>query len=150
MTGENNKKGCNNKILISTWMLVSMVCMLSVSDMLGMMPQVTQIDPCEAMEKINKNPNYYTEFMKIFKDDKNLIKRNCFCCGGIDIEHTKLPKDIGNAVEAVPCTIYGYIMYRFEIKNGNAKVVDIWNVGNGTCEAFDNLILEIYKAPSTS
>ena len=35
MTGENNKKGCNNKILISTLMLASMVCMLSVSDMLG-------------------------------------------------------------------------------------------------------------------
>jgi hypothetical protein len=35
MTCEGNKKGCNNKILISTLMLASMVCILNVSDMLG-------------------------------------------------------------------------------------------------------------------
>ena len=84
MTGENNKKGCNNKIRIRTLMLVSMVCMLSVSDMLGMnAPEGYPLDPDEAMEKINKDPKYYEAFMEIFKDQKNLIKRNCCCCGRI-------------------------------------------------------------------
>ena len=42
MTCENNKKGCNNKIRISTLMLASMVCMLSVSDMLGGVEEIIE------------------------------------------------------------------------------------------------------------
>ena len=68
MTGENNKKGCNNKILISTLMLASMVCMLSVSDMLGMnAPEGYPLDPYDVMEKINKNEEALKDFYKIFE-----------------------------------------------------------------------------------
>ena len=58
MTCEGNKKGCNNKILINTWMLVSMVCMLSVSDMLGSEThKPTDDDICKALRKKHKNIN---------------------------------------------------------------------------------------------
>ena len=150
MTCENNKKGCNDKILIRTLMLVSMVCILSVSDMLGMEPQRTAIDPDEAMEKINKNPNYYKEFMKIFKDHKNLIKRNCFCCGDIDIEHTKLPttKENGNKSSVA---LDSYIIDHFILNKKGVAEIDIDRLSTtGTCKAFDSIILEIYNTPSPS
>ena len=146
MTCENNKKGCNNKIRISTLMLVSMVCMLSVSDMLGMKLQGTQIDPDEAMEKINKDPKYYEAFMEIFKDHKNLIKRNC-CCGDIDIKRTMLPTLEGNGNES-SCVLSSYIRYRFTLnKEGGAETDKDWSLTMRTCKAFDDLILSIYKAP---
>ncbi len=149
MTCENNKKGCNNKFLISTLMLVSMVCMLSVSDMLGMEPQVTQIDPYEAMEKINKNPNYYKEFYKIFEGREDLIKRNCCCCGDIDIKRTVFPRDSKSARALFLCTISDYIYNRFKLKNNNATIADDWNDLYATCEPLDDIIRKIYKAPST-
>ena len=150
MTGENNKKGCNNKILISTWMLVSMVCMLSVSDMLGMEPSPQRIDPDEAMKKINKNKETSEAFMKIFKDHKNLIKRNCCCCGDIDIKRTKLPTTEEKGGKASVDLGY-YIMNRFTLnKEGGAEVDKDWAPTMGTCKAFDDLILSIYKAPSAS
>jgi hypothetical protein len=117
--------------------------------MWGMDPQGTQIDPDEAMEKINKDPKYYEAFMEIFKDNENLIKRNC-CCGDIDIKLTMLPKDQDNSSEAVPLTIHSYITYRFEIKDNGAKVVYRWNLYHATCKALDTLILSIYKAQSPS
>ena len=150
MTCEGNKKGCNNKILINTWMLVSMVCILSVSDMWGGCTPPQFIDPDEAMEKIKGNPKYYKEFMKIFKDREDLIKRNCCCCGGIDIEHTNLPTPEGNGNES-SCALIFYIKYRFTLnEEGGAEIDKDWLSTMRTCKAFDSIILEIYNKPPAS
>ena len=131
-------------------MLVSMVCMLSVSDMFGMMPQAQFIDPDEAMEKIKGDPKYYKEFMKIFKDREDLIKRNCCCCGDVDIERTDLPTTEGNGNES-SCALNFYIKYRFTLnEEGGAEIDKDWLSTMRTCKAFDSIILEIYKAPSAS
>ena len=149
MTCENNKKGCNNKILIHTWMLASMVCMLSVSDMLGMLTPKRPTNPYEVMKRIKGDPKYYKEFMKIFKGHEKLIKRNC-CCGDIDIQRTLLPKDLGNDSNAAQLTVYEYIHDRFAIHHDIAFFADDWNAINAECGALDNLIKGIYKAPSAS
>ena len=145
MTCENN----NNKILIRTLMLASMVCMLSVSDMLGMnAPEGYPLDPYDVMEKINKNEEALKEFYKIFEGREDLIKRNCCCCGDIDIKRTKLPRDSKSARALFLCTISDYIYHRFKLKNNNATIADDWNNLYATCEPLDDIIQKIYKAPS--
>ena len=148
MTCENNKKGCNNKILIHTWMLASMVCMLSVSDMFGMRTHPKRIDPDEAMEKINKNEEALKAFYAIFEGRKKLIKKNCCCCGGINIKRTKLPTIEEDNKES-SCALGFYIKYRFTLNNeGKAEVDKNWEQNMGTCEAFDDIIKGIYGASS--
>ena len=151
MTCENNKKGCNNKILIRTLMLASMVCMLSVSDMLGSCPPPQRIDPNEAMEKIKKTLGGLTMFNEIFEGHENLIKRNCCgCC--IDIENTMLPKkgeENNNKVDN--CCLADYIRSRFILNNEGKVEVDTKFPENvATCDVLDTLIVSIYNKPSAS
>jgi hypothetical protein len=148
MTCENNKQGCNNKILIRTWMLASMVCMLSVSDMLGGCHPPQLIDPDEAMEKIKENSETWKEFMEIFKDHEDLIKRNGCCCRGIDIKNTMLPKNSEEGESAIQLTVYKYISDRFVIKDNKADIAGNWDMGNATCGALDTIIQKIYGASS--
>ena len=79
MTCENNKKGCNNKILINTWMLVSMVCMLSVSDMLGMKLHNSPLWPL--IKKLENDDKNYELFKQVLEKDQCKIKYNICCCG---------------------------------------------------------------------
>ena len=127
-------------------MLVSMVCMLSVSDMLGSEPtEPKRINPREAMEKIKENQDAWEEFNEIFEDHKGLIKRNCFCCGDINIEKTELPQDLGNFVKS-SVTLDWYIDKRFILdEKGKAKVDPKYDKDCMTdCDAFNNIILKIY------
>jgi hypothetical protein len=118
--------------------------------MLGMLTPKRPINPYEAMKRIKGDPKYYKEFMEIFKGHEGLIKRNCCCCGGIDIEHTKLPTTKENGDKSSVALSY-YIIYRFTLnEKGVAEIDKNWVQDMGACEAFDNIILEIYKAPSPS
>ena len=148
MTGDGNKKGYNNKILIRTLMLASMVCILSVSDMLGMEPKGTQIDPYDAMKKINKNKKTSEAFMKIFEGHENLIKRNCCgCC--IDIENTMLPKKGEENNDKVDNHLANYIRNRFILtEEGNVEINGYFPKNAATCDDLDELIKGTYKAPS--
>ena len=87
-------------------------------------------------------------FNKIFKDHKELIKRNCFCCGGINIEKTTLPKDEEDFGK-LDMTLAQYITYRFILyEEGNADICIAYPDNYVQCEAFDNIILGIYKVSS--
>ena len=144
MTCKNNKKGCNNKFLISTWMLVSMVCMLSVSDMFGMKTPVgSPLDPYTTMKAIEENPDNWEAFNKIFDGHEGLMKRNC-CCGGINIAKTRLPKSKED--ESKSDILLGtYIRERFILTQDNEILVndEFDEETNAKCEAFDNIILGV-------
>ena len=126
-------------------MLVSMVCMLSVSDMLGMKSNPQHINPREAMKKIEENPKAWEAFNAIFKGHEDLIKKNCCCCGGINIEKTELPKDEGDKAEAIQYNILDYINYRFKIEEGTVKMNDLGG-SIATCKKLDELIDDLYSA----
>ena len=82
MTCENNKKGCNNKILISTLMLASMVCILSVSDMLGgvsLKLKESKIWPL--IKKLENDDKNYELFKQVLEKGQCKIKYNVCCCG---------------------------------------------------------------------
>jgi hypothetical protein len=108
-------------------------------------PQGTPIDPYDAIGKINKDPNYYEAFIKIFEGHENLIKRNCCgCC--MDIENTKLPKDLDNDSNAAQLTVYDYIDNRFTLEEGKGVKVIKFGPNVATCGALDIIILGIYGA----
>ena len=144
MTCENNKKGCNNKFLISTWMLASMVCILSVSDMFGMeKPKGAPLDPYDVMKKIEENPEAFKSFKAIFKGHEDLMKRNC-CCGGIDIAKTLLPKDPSDG-EKSDIFLGTYISSRFILNEEKGVIInDEFDKTNAKCGTFDNIVQSVY------
>ena len=98
MTGENNTKVCNNKTLLGTCMLMSIVCMLSGSDVFGMQSNYKPILLPEGylIQQIENDSTMYEDFKNILTQDKRFnikYKKRCYCCcdtGKIDFKETTM------------------------------------------------------------
>ena len=153
MTGENNTKVCNNKTLLYTCMLMSIVCMLSVCDVLGMEQRddIIYLNTSCVIQQIENDPTMYQDFKNILDKDENFnvkYKKRCYCCCDTDkIDFKGITICVQNDDHPHRESFEWYIEKRFNHNTTKDRIeIDM----SYNCKAYDdldNFIIKNIKAP---
>ena len=114
MTGDDNTKVCNNKTLLGTCMLVSIVCMLSVGDVFGMGSKYKRryVEEDKIIKTLASNKKFHTMLKKNNVNIKYIKCAGiCGCCykKEIDFLKTCVKCDYNNR----DLSLAGYIKKRY-------------------------------------
>ena len=155
MTGDDNTKVCNNKTLLGTCMLVSIVCMLSVGDVFGAKKKPIYkpiLLPADYLiQQIENDSTMYERFKYILINDARFnikYKKRCYCCcdtNKIDFKETTMysQNDDNHCNESLEWYM-GNTFYYYKTSD-NIVISKIPNFE--ACTNLDNFIAKNITAP---